>query len=200
MFRKKTKRNRPVGTKGNSMAIFKQDRTIEQIRGLQFEVWCEKLFKQLGYLHVRRNVKYYQNGTYRQVDLEYFKYLSLFNHFVILEMKYSGNGMVGLKHHFNGKKKKKSQKIGTIDNIVVELEERRKFVNADTAILVTNNYFQKDLKKEAGKYNIELYDRDVLTELDKKRILSFWKRKPINQQIRSVNWKKYQHTQYTEKL
>jgi hypothetical protein len=183
--------------------------TLGQKNGLKFEVWVEQLFNDLNYVGVRRNVLYQKdNGIYRQVDVEFNDYsalnpLTYLNSLVIVELKYSSGRKVSLNLR-NGKKlrrKKKGpnkgkggQRIRTIDNIVNETEERRKFVGARRAILATNYYFCDNLYREAEKYGrIKLYDLDDLQKLDQKRtgILSrLRKRKKVDQQINGVRLRK----------
>ena len=167
---------------------------IDQTRGLQFEIWCERLFRHIafrGYADIRRNVHYHKNGAYRQVDLEYFNLFSLDEHFVILEMKYVSNGYLNLDFR-NGEKKKKNDQIMPIDNIVQELEERRRFVGADTAIMVTNGKGSNALLEEALKYDMKVYEKEHLRNFDKIRRLGF--QKNLNKQIRAINCDKYDNT------
>lgn len=161
-----------------------------QIRGLQFEIWCEQLFSSLsfrGYAEIRRNVHYFSKEAYRQVDLEYFNLFSLEHHFVILEMKYYANGNLPLT--LNDFVAKKVDQRRPIENIVDELEERRMFVGADTGILVTNTQASKGVQDAAHSYGIKIYDSPVLIRLDKLRRLGV--SKPLYQQISQVDWQKY---------
>jgi len=109
-------------------------------------------------------------------------------------MKYSGNGKIGLQLR-GGKKKKSGQRLRTIDNLVSEVEERRKFVKARKAFLITNNYFTDELMEAAGKNRrIQLYDRDALVKLDNKRaglLGFFYRRKPLEEQMKTIDLRKY---------
>mgnify|MGYP000341886865 CR=1 FL=1 len=149
-----------------------------KIIGTKFEVWAEQLFSDLGY-NVRRNTIYYKGSkkrgnTYRQVDLEYFgKTLGFFPWHTILELKYSNGGKIRLNHRAIHPSKKKQER--SIENLVAEVDERRRFVRANSAIIITNSYFTDELKKEAKKCRIKLYDRDKLLSLDKQRASFFEK-------------------------
>jgi len=167
--------------------------TPEKVVGTKFEVWLEKLFSDLWYPKVRRNVEYhYSRYVYRQVDVEY-RTLNPFNPLVIVEAKYSSGGNV--RAELREEKKKHKQRIRTIDNIVNELEERRQFVKARKAVLVTNRLFAKEVYEEAKKYDkIEVYDHIYLEELDKKREQMWgflFRRKSIDEQILAIDLRKY---------
>lgn len=171
------------------------------LSGIKFEIWGEKLFKDLSrssrpqYRAVRRNVMYKRKNARRQVDLEYFNVLSPLSPFVILEFKYTSNGNIHLM--LREEKKKQKQKKRKLDNILAETEERRRFVKADKAIVITNKYYEKAVIKEARKYsNIELYDKDKLENLDKKRnkllgIIPYKRAKPLEEQIHNIRLRKY---------
>ncbi len=148
--------------------------TPEQASGTRFEIWVEELLKDNGYWYVRRNVEYHQQRyVFRQVDVEYqdlniFNPLVLLNSLVILELKYSSRGRVNSS--LQQEKKKSGQKIGRIDTIVNELEERRRFVGARTAILTTNGSFSDEVHREVQQYrNIELWEKEQLIKLDERR-------------------------------
>ena len=174
---------------------------LNNINGTKFEIWGEELFKDLSrsarpqYRAVRRNVVYKRRNARRQVDLEYFNVLSPLSPFVILEFKYTSNGYLPLM--LREEKKKQKQKKRKLDNILAETEERRRFVKADKAIIVTNKYFEKAAIHKARKYtNIELYDRNKLEELDSKRnklfgLISYKRAKPLEQQIQGIRMRGY---------
>lgn len=161
-----------------------------EIIGKKFEKWMEALLRANDYSLVRRNIEYHRSRyQLRQVDLEYFSFLSLSQSFVILELKYTTNGLVRLKRR-NGATNKSGQLIKHIDDIVTEHEERRRFVKADTAILVTNGQFEEAVHDIAARYGIELWERGKLLELQRKRrgLLGyvFPPRTDINTQIRQT--------------
>lgn len=192
--------------------------TIAQRNGTKFEVWVEQLLNDLNYNNVKRNIIYQKGkGIYRQVDIEFDDYntlnpLTYLNSLIIVELKYSSKRKVSLNLRSSKKirrKKKGSekgkggQKVRTIDNIIIETEERRKFVKARKAILMTNCYFCDNVYKEAEKYSrIKVYDLDDLKKLDLQRtsILSrFRKRKIIDQQISGIRLRK-EHFYVNRKL
>jgi len=178
--------------------------TPEQARGTKFEVWGELLLQELGYSQIRRNVQYHrQRYIYRQVDLEFKE--GWRKNLVILELKYCNNGKVNLKLR-SGKKFEKGKKSGkskgkacqlfkTIEDIVTETEERRRFVKAKRAILMTNQYFSDDVYRKAEMFpNLKIYDLSDLMYLERNHgTLS--KMIPgkgsIREQINSINLRQY---------
>ncbi len=159
-----------------------------KILGTKFEIWAEQLFSDLGY-NIRRNLVYYKNSKNKdckQIDLEYStKVYGLMPPYMtntILELKYSSSGKIGLNHW---------SKRNSINNLAQEVHERKQFVGADYAILVTNQYVTDELKKEAEKNRIKLYDRDKLQLMDKKRAslvekIGLKKRASLEEQIQSI--------------
>ena len=104
--------------------------TKEQKKGTRFEIWLETVFSK-HYRNVNRNIIYHREKyIFRQVDLEFKDYF-IFNPLIIVEAKYSSNGLV--KSKLRQKKNKSGARIKNIDNIVTELEERRSFVGARKA-------------------------------------------------------------------
>ena len=130
--------------------------------GDRFELFVEELFRDLGYRDVRRNVVYtrfsrlkgYQGR--RQVDVE--ARISLFTGKTIFELKYLSTGERGrLPLHYRN------------DNLVVTVNDRRKFCKAPHTSIVTNVYFGDDLILEANEYGIGLLDREDLIGMDIQR-------------------------------
>lgn len=176
--------------------------TKEQIAGTRFEIWFEQLLKDNGYWSVRRNINYHRSRyRFRQVDVEY-KDFNLLNRLVICELKYCRNGQVRLE--LRKSRKKSGQVIDTIDNIVSELEERRKFVHARKAILVTNRHFTDDTHREAEHYErIEVYERTQLEELEKKRrgfLSRLFPPGTAEEQMENINLRKYDLKVIKEKV
>lgn len=155
--------------------------TPEQILGNKLEIWMEILLKDLNFRDVQRNVQYHRSRyEFRQVDLQY---RDKAGNLVILEMKYSSNGIINSNLR-GGKKSKSGQRIKTIDTLVRELEERRRFVRAEKGLLITNTNFSDSLYEESKKYpSLEIYYGRHLCLLDKKRSGN----EEINTQISLVN-------------
>jgi hypothetical protein len=163
-------------------------KTPEQIKGLRFEIWLEKLFKD-HYRSVRRNIMYYHDQYLRrQVDVEFKDYF-LLNPLIIVEAKYRSSRNLSL--NLRKSTKKSGQRIKRIESVLDELEERRLFVKARKAILVTNRDFEKRLYDSSEKYSrIILYNHDDLERLDKDRASLFsFLRQPqgIEDQIKKIN-------------
>tara|TARA_Y100000310_G_scaffold317846_1_gene371196 strand:+ start:16822 stop:17358 length:537 start_codon:yes stop_codon:yes gene_type:complete len=166
--------------------------TTYQRQGKKFEVYLEELLKDVGKRKVKRNVQYFKTYfQHRQVDVEFHDY-HFWNSHIIVEAKYTG-GVVKLKRRNDYQKKK--QKI-SIDNIVNELEERRRYVGAREAILITNRKFEKSVYKEAENYSsIQVYDLGDLEKLEKNRGL-FKRSRDVQKTINSINLKKYTEEAY----
>ncbi len=171
--------------------------TSEQALGSKFEIWAEELLKDNGYSFVRRNIVYHRSRyESRQVDLDYREGFLWQTH-TMVECKYSSKGKVRLE--LRQVKSKAAQKIPTIDTILNELEERRQFVKADKAILLTNQYFSREVYEEAHYFSrIRVYDRVWLREMDKQRtglltgLTDIFRRKSIEQQIAEIDLRKYE--------
>ncbi len=168
--------------------------TPEQEIGTKFEIWMEQLLKDNDYLLVRRNVQYYQSRfAYRQVDLEY-QDLHLFNSLVIMELKYSHHRELPLQLR---RPITKAGQLQRIDTVLDEVEERRLFVSARKAVVVTNGYFSPEMWQELRDYSkLELYDQRKLALLDRERrglIDLFQPRGGIEEQIRQIDLHKYQN-------
>ncbi len=162
--------------------------TPEQALGTKFEVWLEKLFEDLDYFSVRRNIIYHRSRyLFRQVDIEYHD-INLWNTKVMVEAKYSHHGTVKL--HLREPKFKAGQLITPIEDILTETEERRRFVDARKAILVTNRYFDDAVHYAAERFpKIELYQLSELQRLNQEAqgIFDFSERKRgIEEQINAV--------------
>ena len=157
--------------------------------GAKLEIWLENLFQDLEYNNVKRNIHYHfqKKYFYRQVDLEY--KTNILQRKVIIEAKYSKNSKI--KYKLRSPKNKTGHKK-TIENLLDEVEERRIFVQAKKAIIITNQVFEKKVYQAANNYrHIDVYDLTHLQHLDKKR-QPFWReKKSIEEQIRSINLKDY---------
>ena len=155
------------------------------VMGTKFEMWLEELYNDLGRSKVRRNIKYFKvSNNYRQVDVEFHEW-AIWNSHVIVEAKYSMN-----KARFSIEPRRKIFCKKRIDNIVYELEERRRYVGASRAILVTNKQFEKSVYKEAENFShIQVYDLGDLEKLDSNRkgIFDYFReQKNIERQIKSI--------------
>ncbi len=164
--------------------------------GTKFEIWLEQLYKDLEYSFVQRNIRYYtkEKHIFRQVDIEYHDGLfHPINSHVIIEAKYLSYS--NLKLQLRSEKNKINQKINSIDTILDEVEERRQFVKARKAIIVTNQTAEKQLYTLAQQYRrIEIVDANELQKMDQERrtILDFFRTRPtIEQQINNINIKNY---------
>ena len=152
-----------------------QQRQINR-EATKFEGFVARLLYDLHLKDVEWNVFYTRkDGSRRQVDIQYRK--GLLSKVVLLECKYrtSPNARIYLNEFgngtTNGKKnatEKKSQEK-EISHLVDEVDERRIYCNAKYGVIVTNAYFDSQLRYVAEQQNIELWDKDVLTDLVKKR-------------------------------
>lgn len=151
---------------------------VEQSK--KFECYVAALLYDSGIKTVRWDVYYTQHeeggsDSKRQVDVQYTKsgVLGLLRKLVIIECKYSSNpnAHLGLDH-FIDEKGERGEKHGQrrrIENLADEIDEKRMFVGADYAILVSNAYFTHQLRAEARRQNLELWDRDELEKMDRQR-------------------------------
>lgn len=143
--------------------------SLEQTRGTQFEIWLELIFRKLG-LEVSRNVEFHKERyVYRQVDLCYDRKRGILGILgkkerIIIEAKYSGRGEIPYKLR-QGEKHKSGQLIKKIDNVVDELYERQRFVNARKSYLVTNKRFDSKVRKEAAGKGICLIEGGKLENI-----------------------------------
>lgn len=168
----------------------------------QFEGFVAGLLNGLHIPSVEWNVVYTKDdGSRRQVDVQFRR--GLFNSLVLVECKHrrdkyahvglydfrddfknvrisKGRAGEGERHEDNYRQKKGLQK--RIDHLIDEIDERRLYVRARYSVLVTNAYFGNDVIYEAGRQRIELWDRDTLLELLRKKHSLFgieglcWKR------------------------
>ena len=174
--------------------------TPGQIHGAQFEIWMEKLLKDNDYWLVRRNILYFRDRyQFRQVDLEY-QDLCVWNPLVILELKYSSGNEIPLqlRHTVH-----KAGQLHSIETLLDEIEERRKFVGGRKVILATNMFFHKEVYQEVRNYGkIELYDQTTLLKLSKNResIFSLSKKKSMEEQILGIEVGKYRITALREQV
>jgi len=165
--------------------------TPQQIRGTQFEIWFELLLKDLG-MNVRRNVIVHRSRyQYRQADLIYRDN----NHpLVLVELKYSKDGQI--RYKLRRKKKKSGQLVKTIDTVLSELEERRRFIKADQAFLVTNQEYDGNCFKNLPDYPlIKLCDYSHLERLEKNRLQNkslIYSPQQINDQILKIDLNKHE--------
>ncbi len=162
--------------------------TREQALGTKFELWVEGLLKDNGYSFVRQNIVFTRERyETRQVDVDYREGLLWYDH-TIVECKYSNNGAIRLE--LRRGKEKRRQLLPRIETILEELEERRQFVKADKAILLSNQYFRREVYEESRQFlQINVYDRCWLKQLDKERqglFSGFFQRKTIEQQIAEI--------------
>lgn len=145
-------------------------RNRNQIVGTRFEKWLELILtlqsNRTGkFKNIRRNVILRKkNGTHRQADIYYMWASNGTKYNIILEAKYSSNGPINYDLR-EGEKHKNGQVIPVINNVVDELYERKKFIGADYAFLVTNKSFHKKIIQNAKKMSINLMDGKDLEEL-----------------------------------
>ncbi|MFH1439635.1 MAG: hypothetical protein ABIG89_03650 [Candidatus Woesearchaeota archaeon] len=138
-------------------------------RNIEWDVtYTKKKRNRKGFAESRSKRCKSRTYTKRQVDVQYdTKYGFLFRKIgkVILECKYSSNpsARIGLNHFMSERRDKDGQRK-RISNIINEIDERRLYVNAYHAVLVTNAYFTSKLENEAGRAGIELWDKDELEE------------------------------------
>jgi len=120
------------------------------IAGAKFERVLELMLTELGYQNVMRNVAYHKSKKYfRQVDVCYNYVEDGVIQLAMVEAKYSSNGTV--KYQLRSPKQKVG---GTIENVVDETEERRVFVGAKKAMLVTNGEVEPLVKEKSRDYGI----------------------------------------------
>jgi len=136
-------------------------KTPEQRKGTKFEIWLEKLLKRRGYEDVLRNVECHKERyRFRQVDIIY----TYDDELRIVEAKYSSDGSISYKLR-STRERKYGNDIIVIENLVDEVLDKKRFVGADAALLVTNNSFEEKVKKESKKHGIIVVEGDVLTRL-----------------------------------
>ncbi|MBT4541295.1 hypothetical protein HOC35_07315 [Candidatus Woesearchaeota archaeon] len=147
---------------------------------VKFEGFVARLLYDLHTRDVEWNVFYTRkNGSRRQVDVQYKR--GLLRRTTIIECKYRTNpgSRIYLNEFGNGKKnngngnykngnQKKSQEK-EISHLIDEIDERKIYSGAKYSVLVTNAYFNDQLRDVANQQEIELWDRDILIEMVKKR-------------------------------
>jgi hypothetical protein len=143
----------------------------KQIKGTKFEIWLELILKKTGDQNVRRNItirpirnnsKISENWkTSRQIDIV-FNYISNNKiHTAFVEAKYLDRGIVPY-YLRGGNRNKENSTLPNINNIVDEVYERQLYCNANTSFIVTNLYFDKNIKKNAPKYGIKIIERESI--------------------------------------
>jgi len=129
--------------------------------GKKFEVWLELLLLGLGKERVLRNVEIHKDRfTYRQADLIYEQANKGRIETVIVEAKYVSGACL---HYYL--RKGPLKKIGAptlINNVVDEVLERKSFVGADHAVLVTNKHFDSRTLSSTDSSSIIFIDREML--------------------------------------
>lgn len=166
------------------MALF----TPEQIIGTKFEIWTEQLLKDVGLRSIQRNVMVHRSRyEFRQVDLWY---ASGSSGRVMFELKYLRSGKVPLhlRHPLQ-----KSGQLFDIHNLIEEVEERRQFVYADKAFLVTNSSFDDAVHRAVRAYgSIYLKEGDSLRAMDSQRhSLSHVLSRSLEEQVESIEISRY---------
>lgn len=110
---------------------------IDNMDGLTFETYCAELLSSIGY----SNVSVTKSSGDQGIDVT---------------AKF-GNTTYGFQC------KNYSKPVG--NSSVQEAHAGRAFYNLDKTIVFTNNYFTSSAKSIASETNVELWDRDILTEL-----------------------------------
>lgn len=129
----------------------------EVLKGLQFEISLELMLLYSGYRNVRRDVAYWREGTYRQVDIDYPLDSAQPNERILVEAKSSSGGAISFKL-IDGEEHKQNQQIPVIDNVVNEVYERHLFASGFQSVIMTNRRFQKRCYAEAEKLGVLLVD------------------------------------------
>lgn len=139
--------------------------TIEEIKGLKFELFLEELLKKKDVQSICRNVEFYKSRyCFRQVDIIY-KYVhhgKTLNY--ALEAKYTSTGRI---KYFLREKITRNTPNGkiTLDNVVDQVCERQSFIDFDVSVLVTNGYFDEIIHEEGRKRNIILLEKVDLEKI-----------------------------------
>lgn len=146
--------------------------------GLQFEIWLESFYKSFE-IDVLRNVHIYRPPAFRQADLLYTSEGAT----VLVEAKHRFGQM---EFDLRKEKKKKGQRIANIINHLDETYERKLFVKADVAILITNSTFSP---------KFELYCPKDIILINGKQLEKKYKEKggiySLNDSIHSINIENY---------
>lgn len=109
-------------------------RTIDQMDGLQFEIFLKKLFEELGYR---------TKGTKKTQDFGADLFLTGKDNIVIQAKRYGMNNRVGIK-------------------AIMEVHFAKTYYGANKAWVITNSLFTKSAKEGAAKAGITLMDRQEL--------------------------------------
>lgn len=120
-----------------SFLLSKELEKIDKMDGLSFEGYCAKLLTSIGYT----NVNVTKSSGDQGIDV----------------LAKSGNTAYGFQC------KNYSKPVG--NSSVQEAHAGRSFYNLDKTIVFTNNYFTTSAKNIAKETNVDLWDRDTLTEL-----------------------------------
>jgi hypothetical protein len=136
--------------------------TKEQILDTRFELFLYRMLLELGeqsgYCNVVHNAEVHRaRYLFRQVDILY-----TITHYGIpeismLEAKYSSRGPI----HYSlrrGLVTKAGQFYPSLDNVVIETEERRRFIGAQKSFLVTNTLFDEAVHRHAPAYGLSLIE------------------------------------------
>lgn len=139
--------------------------TSKQVNGTKLEIWTEQLLLAQGYQYVRRDVHYF-NGydAYRQVDVEY-KFIDKAKicH-AIIEAKFSSGKKIPYLLR-TGSKNKLGLVRSPLRSLVDEVLERKEFVGADIAFLLSNYFFEDKTKIAAKKNGIIVIEKPLLEQL-----------------------------------
>lgn len=158
--------------------------------GIQFEIFLELLLKaQNGLYNVHRNVEYHKaRYLYRQVDVSYNFVQDGRLMLVLVEAKYSSNGVVGYE-----RRKGEASKAGQdrpINNIVDEVAERHDFVKADISVLATNRRFDDRVHAEANRHGFKILEGGDLTKAYRS---AGGIARTIDEHIRGIRIRDYNH-------
>ncbi|MGB9748691.1 MAG: restriction endonuclease [Candidatus Woesearchaeota archaeon] len=138
-------------------------KTQKNINGYKLEKFVEELYKELGYLDVKRNNIIKKGSEWYQIDLSYLKLENNLMKRMLVEIKYKD------------------------DERKVELEEVSKFCSvlelighdARNSEFVTNSYFSERAKLYAERKGIRMIDGACLNELAMKAGENNWVEKAI---------------------
>lgn len=110
--------------------------STDRMDGVSFEIWLETLFKDLNYKTTRTPLS---GDKGADIILEHSKGKK------VIQAKKKANGVVSA-------------------NAVKEVLRAKTHYNADTAAVITNQYFGPSAKRLAAEHNVELLDRNNLIE------------------------------------
>lgn len=143
--------------------------TNEQVKGTRFEIYLEHLLSHFDYYNILRNVEFRKKEdkhSKRQADLVFNVLHKNKLYKVLLEAKYSTNNEI--KYNLRCGVKSKRGARTSIDNLIDEVIERKRFIKYDFIWLATNSTFDNTIQKEACKNNIVLIDQYKIESLNKK--------------------------------